>query len=191
MTAILMLVHLGLGCKKPVQETTPPIKDNSVEETVQEEPKKELPPSLPEEILELSTNFQKVFFELDSYILSEPSQVALAENVQILQDHLGIRIEIQGHADERGTTDYNLVLGQQRAETVSTYLNVSGVAASRLKVVSYGEERPLNSSNSEQAFTQNRRCEFVIIWRGDSPVMGSDEAEEGETTNESPSESKE
>jgi len=101
-----------------------------------------------------------------------------------MQKHSDIKLEIQGHADERGTTDYNLVLGQQRAESVANYLSATGIAPSRLKVVSYGEERPLQNDNSEQAFTQNRRCEFVILWSGESDVRGSDESPDESPTTE-------
>ena len=173
MNVILMLVHLGFGCKKPVQETPPPVIENPAPAV------KDIAPNssqLPIEILELSSNFQKVFFDLDSYVLSVSSQEALDQNVQIMQKNADIRLEIQGHADERGTTDYNLVLGQQRAESVGNYLLANGIAPSRIKVVSYGEEEPLKQGNSELAFTQNRRCEFVIAWGGESEVKGSDEA---------------
>ena len=168
-----LLFLAQLACKKPVQETPPPVTVEP-EPVVVEEPN-QAPSKLPPEVLQLVQNFQKVYFELDQSILSEDGEQALGQNVQILQENPNIRIEIQGHADQRGTTEYNLALGQRRAETVAKYLSVSGVDSSRLKVVSYGEERPLMEAPSESAFSKNRRCEFVIVWGGETGVKGSDE----------------
>ena len=101
----------------------------------------------------------------------------LPENAEIMQKHPDIRIEIQGHADERGTTEYNIALGQRRAKAVSDYFVAQGIAPSRLKIVSYGEEKPLTAEQNEMAYSKNRRCEFVIIWGGEAEVKGSDESE--------------
>ena len=170
---LILLAHLA--CKKQVQETPPPVPAQP-DPVVVEEPE-QAPSNLPEEVLQLVQNFQKVYFELDQSLLSDDGEAALGRNVQILQENPDIRIEIQGHADQRGTTEYNLALGQRRAATVAEYLSVSGVDASRLKVVSYGEERPLMEEPSESAFSKNRRCEFVIVWGGKTDVKGSDEAD--------------
>ena len=177
MNPLFLLVHLGLACKKPVKETPPPVETAPVVEPEAKEEVKAAPSQLPAEIMQLVQNFQKVYFDLDAAVLSEDSKAALSQNVTILQKHADIRLEIQGHADERGTTEYNLALGQRRADTVAKYLSASGIAPSRLKVVSYGEEKPLSLDGSESAFSKNRRCEFVIVWGGEG-IKGSDESSE-------------
>ena len=109
-------------------------------------------------------NFQRVYFDFDSATLADDSKAALAENAGIMAANPDIKIELQGHADERGTTDYNLALGQRRADAVRRYLSAQGVAGSRVTVVSYGEEKPLDSRSFEGAWTKNRRAEFRITW---------------------------
>lgn len=112
---------------------------------------------------QLVANFERVHFSLDSATLSTDAKDALRANASILQEHPTLRIEVQGHADERGTIDYNLALGQRRAITVVDYLTTSGVSGDRLAVVSYGEERPLESGLGETAWAANRRAEFRIL----------------------------
>ena len=121
---------------------------------------------------QLLENFQRVFFDTDSSRLSSGSQSALRSNAQILEQFPRIEIEVQGHADERGTIDYNLALGQRRGEAVINFLRREGVAPSRLKVVSYGEERPLASGSGQTAWAKNRRAEFRVL-NGDASVVGT------------------
>lgn len=111
----------------------------------------------------LVRNFQRVFFSTDSSTLTTDSQDALRENAMILKTFPRIQIEVQGHADERGTIDYNLALGQRRGKAVLDFLNAEGVAPSRVAIVSYGEERPLDSGSSQSAWAKNRRAEFRVI----------------------------
>ncbi|MEN0062946.1 MAG: OmpA family protein [Myxococcota bacterium] len=121
---------------------------------------------------QLVENFQRVFFETDSSRLDTGSQDALRANARILEAFPRIEIEVQGHADERGTIDYNLALGQRRGESVVDFLRREGVAPSRLKIVSYGEERPLDRSNGTSAWAKNRRAEFRVL-TGDAQVAGT------------------
>ena len=100
-----------------------------------------------------------MYFELDSSSLSSPVQSALDESMDCLQARGQIRLE--GHADERGTTDYNLALGQRRAEAVQRYLLNHGIPMARLPVVSYGEERPLDTGHNEAAWARNRRVDMI------------------------------
>jgi peptidoglycan-associated lipoprotein len=119
----------------------------------------------------LVDNFSKVHFATDSASLDAGGQAALTENARILRDHGQIKVEVQGHADERGTIDYNLALGQRRANAVVDYLVSQGVAPSRLPIVSYGEERPAASGSTEVAWAENRRAEFRVI--GGEGVQGT------------------
>ena len=132
-------------------------------------------PSTKEEAVEtMRANFQRVQFDTDSAELSAESKRALNANASIMQRYPDIRIEIEGHADERGTTDYNIALGEKRARTVSKYLVEKGISPRRITVVSYGEERPLDRKPTEMAYTANRRAEFRITF-GDAPVSGTTE----------------
>ena len=74
-----------------------------------------------------------------------------------------MNFQIEGHCDERGTDEYNLALGERRANSTRKYLISLGIEASRISTISYGEERPLDSENSEEAWTKNRRAHFVIL----------------------------
>jgi peptidoglycan-associated lipoprotein len=104
----------------------------------------------------------RVSFDLDSAMLSTSTKAALDKVARIMGKNSSVRIEIQGHCDDRGTTGYNMGLGSRRAGAVNRYLKGKGVDQSRLKTVSYGEERPLASGGYESAWSQNRRAEFRV-----------------------------
>jgi peptidoglycan-associated lipoprotein len=164
---ILSIVAMAspLGCKKKPPESEPTVL------APPPPPKSEAPP----EVQEMVKNFERVFFDFDSSALDDQSKSALKDNATIMSEHTDIKLEIQGHADERGTTDYNLALGQRRANAVLNFMSSNGVASSRLKVVSYGEERPLTEGHSESAWAQNRRAEFIITYKGPEPIKGTNE----------------
>ena len=104
----------------------------------------------------------RVNFDYDSAALSSSTKAALDDVASIMGKNSSVRIEIQGHCDDRGTTGYNMGLGSRRATAVKRYLRRKGVDESRLKTVSYGEERPLASGGYESAWSQNRRAEFRV-----------------------------
>ena len=171
MTSLFLSLILGFACKKKPKIAAPVVAEPVVEKPVVEEPEK---PSPQTEIVErLSANFQRVYFESDQSLLNDESKNALDENISIMQTETALKIEIQGHADERGTTEYNVSLGQKRAERVSQYFTMQGIAPSRIKVVSYGEEEPQVSGNYEEAWSKNRRCEFIIVWSDNPDIKGS------------------
>lgn len=109
-----------------------------------------------------SASLRLVHFDYDRYNLTEEAQQALKNNVEWLQKNKNIKIQIEGHCDNRGTPEYNVALGQKRAEAVRSYFIDLGISAKRLSMVSYGEEKPLNFEETEDAWFQNRRAEFVI-----------------------------
>ena len=111
---------------------------------------------------EVKANFARIHFALDSSRLDAEAQSALAANARILKEHPTIRVEIQGHADQRGTVDYNLALGMRRADGVQRSLSAMGVETSRVQTISFGEERPIASGSTETAWSKNRRCEFRV-----------------------------
>lgn len=162
---LVLLSFAAFGCKKTPPVTETPVISATPDPTA-------APQRLPSEIVELAQNFSRVYFDLDSATLSGSAKSALDANVAIMSKRPDIKLEVQGHADERGTTDYNLALGQRRAQSVYRYMKSNGIAQSRVKVVSYGEERPLRNGSAESSWSQNRRCEFVITW-SDNNVDGS------------------
>jgi outer membrane protein OmpA-like peptidoglycan-associated protein len=104
----------------------------------------------------------RVFFELDHAGLSNSAGDLLDSKVSCYQAASG-KINVEGHADERGTTDYNLALGQRRADSVLMRLVGTGLTPSRLHTLSYGEERPLDAGHGEEAWSQNRRAEIRLL----------------------------
>jgi peptidoglycan-associated lipoprotein len=104
---------------------------------------------------------QNVYFELDRYDLTPEALQTLADNSRVLKAHSDARVVVEGHCDERGTVEYNLALGDKRAKAVRDYLISLGVNPSQLLTISYGKERPLDSSQTESAWARNRRAEFA------------------------------
>ena len=105
------------------------------------------------------------FFAFDASTLDSDAQDALQQSATWLRSHPEFRIRIEGHCDERGTEQYNLALGDRRAETAASYLATLGVARSRIETVSYGEERPFEEGSDEAAWAQNRRAHLVLNGR--------------------------
>lgn len=104
-----------------------------------------------------------VNFGYDSSTLDSENQRKLAANAEWIKARGNIVVQIEGHCDERGSVEYNLALGERRAKAVRSMLVSLGVKADRLRVVSYGEEKPIASGDSEEAYSQNRRANFVPL----------------------------
>jgi peptidoglycan-associated lipoprotein len=102
------------------------------------------------------------FFEYDSAELGSEAQAALNSNAEVLKKYSTWTITIEGHCDERGTAEYNLALGERRAGAARAYLVSLGIAADRLRTVSYGKEFPFDPGHAEGAWSKNRRAHFVI-----------------------------
>jgi peptidoglycan-associated lipoprotein len=109
-------------------------------------------------------------FDYDQAAIRQNDQGTLDRKASILGANPNVKIQISGHADERGSDEYNLALGNRRAAAAKRYLENKGIDASRMDVVSYGEERPLNQGHDEAAYAQNRRDEFTITSGGDNLV---------------------
>jgi peptidoglycan-associated lipoprotein len=105
---------------------------------------------------------EDIYFHYDDAELTSDAQKLLKEKAQWMKDNPGIRAIIEGHCDERGSNEYNLALGDRRAEKAKTYLIILGISASRLTTVSYGEERPVDTGKTESAYAKNRRAHFVL-----------------------------
>ena len=109
-----------------------------------------------------------VYFSTDSVELSPEAQQTLANQARWLQQYAQYTITIEGHADERGTREYNIALGAKRSQAVRTYLSQHGVTAARIRTVSYGKERPVAVCNDISCWSQNRRAQTVLNSRADA-----------------------
>jgi peptidoglycan-associated lipoprotein len=103
-----------------------------------------------------------VYFEYDSNELTAEAQEKLRTKAAILRANPGLQLQVEGHADERGSTEYNLALGQRRAETVREFMAGFGIEGGRVSTISYGEERPIVEGSEESVWARNRRAEFSI-----------------------------
>lgn len=115
-----------------------------------------------EEKAAIEAGLQDVFFGYDQWVLSDPGMEALNLDAQWLKDHPGAVMKVEGHCDERGTADYNMVLGEKRAKTARGYLIESGVAPKQVAIVSYGKARPFCSDPAESCYQQNRRGHVLL-----------------------------
>jgi peptidoglycan-associated lipoprotein len=178
--ATLLVLLIGNACAKkppPVAKPTPPpppMSDTTKGPPAPPTPVSEPRPVPPEpvaaddiagrdiESINKNSPFQPVFFALDSSDIDSAGQQSLNTNAEILKKYNSWVITIEGHADERGTAEYNLALGERRAMSARTYLVSLGISGDRLRTVSYGKEFPFDPGHSEAAWEKNRRAQFVL-----------------------------
>ena len=103
-----------------------------------------------------------IHFDYDQSSLNEEARATLEKHALWMQNHREAKVMVEGHCDERGTVEYNLALGNQRAQATRDYLVSLGVAADRLRTTSYGKERPLDAGHDEAAWARNRRAHFAV-----------------------------
>jgi peptidoglycan-associated lipoprotein len=167
------ILPLAQGCKKKPPTTTaearPPVEQPAPETRVP--PPATGAPREPVETEVLATDISELnkkgylkdaFYDYDQSDLRDDARTALASNAEWLKRYPSIQVLIEGHCDERGTSAYNLALGDRRANAARDYLDSLGVAASRVRTVSYGKERPFCTESTEDCWQQNRRGHFVI-----------------------------
>lgn len=118
-----------------------------------------------EEKAAVEAGLQDVFFGYDQWTLSEEGMEALNHDATYLKDHPGAVLRIEGHCDERGTSDYNMVLGDKRAKVARNYLTTAGVSPKQIAIVSYGKERPFCFDRDESCYQQNRRDHMLLSTR--------------------------
>jgi peptidoglycan-associated lipoprotein len=111
---------------------------------------------------ELRKAIEKIYFDFDSSTLSDSARQTLAKNSALLKQNPRIRILVEGHCDERGSDEYNLALGERRAQTAVNYLKTMGIQLDRLSTISYGKEKPADPGHNDSAWAKNRRDEIVI-----------------------------
>lgn len=119
-------------------------------------------PGIEGKVLE-SALLKDIHFDFDRYDIRPEDAEIMKENAALLSKNSNLKIQIEGHCDERGTAEYNLALGQRRANSAMTYLVSLGIPAGRLSTISYGEEKPLDPAHTEEAWAKNRRDHFVIL----------------------------
>ena len=123
----------------------------------------EIPATSMTEEQDFKAHVQDIFFDYDNYdIRSSDAQPTLAKDADFLLQHPNIKVVIGGYCDERGSNEYNIVLGQNRAQSTKTALVTAGVAADRIRVISYGKEKPFCTDSTEECWQLNRRAGFTI-----------------------------
>jgi len=175
--AFLLVGTLGLAaaCKKKPPTTTEGAKPGetpSRPETTVQPPSTTAPggvesAELPADVREINARgyLKDAFFDYDKSDLRDDARTALAADADWLKKNRTIQFLIEGHCDERGTSEYNLALGDRRANAAKEYLVSLGVDASRIRTVSYGKERPFCNQSSEDCWQQNRRAHFLVTAR--------------------------
>jgi len=106
---------------------------------------------------------KRIYFPFDQSVITGAAADTLKENAASMKANSNMKVLVEGHCDDRGTNEYNIALGERRARTTLDYLVSLGVSRNRLEMKSWGEERPLSSGQSEDAYRRNRRAEFVIL----------------------------
>ena len=166
----------GIGAVQPngSQQVTPPdsttyhltakgaggTQEATARVTVNQPPPPPPQPTVTDQEL-FSQNVKDVFFDYDKYDIRPDQQGSIQSNAQFLAQHSNVNFTIEGHCDERGSTEYNLALGDNRATAVKNALVQAGVNGSRIKTISYGKEKPFCTASNEQCWQQNRRGHFV------------------------------
>ena len=153
-SAALLSLAMLAGCESGAGEAKPPSVANADSGTGA------LIATAPSELdinARLANVGDRVHFDLDRYELGNEAQSTLRQQAALLQSHPEVAVTIQGHADERGTREYNLALGERRADSVRNYLIALGIPGERISVISYGKERPECAEADESCWAQNRR----------------------------------
>lgn len=156
--AVFFTAPVLFGCAKKAVRTDAGV---SMEEKAAPPTAKTGAPGVSAAPAEAAEQLSDVYFDFDRYAVREDGLKTLDKNAVLLASDKNIRVVIEGHCDERGTEEYNIALGEKRAAAVRKYLAIRGVDASRIKVVSYGNERPFCDVHDEECWQSNRRAHFV------------------------------
>lgn len=163
---IVMLAVLGLlsacATTETPQESSPSALDSSSSPAELDEPTPHDSTLTPDTGGDMSIAERTVYFGFDEHSLNAQAQANLDAVAQYMKDNSGVQVKLEGHCDERGSTEYNLALGQRRAQAAKDYLMQLDIDGNRLPTISYGEENPAVEGNNEAAWSQNRRVEFIL-----------------------------
>lgn len=155
---------LSVGCaKKVAREEAPPAAEAAPPPAAEEAapPAAEAAPAV-EAPAVAERALQAIYFDFDKSDIRPDAKTTLDENTEWLKANSGVSIQVEGHCDERGTDEYNLALGERRAHSTKAYLGSQGINEDRLTTISYGEERPADSGHNEEAWSKNRRADFIV-----------------------------
>ncbi len=180
--ALTTLLSIAASCskdKKKVEEPAPKATYEPAEKPAATDGTKSKTEVVDGDLRDAILALRRVHFPYDSSTLVPASREALADAASKLTKYPEVAIFVQGHSDARGTTEYNVALGDRRGQIVSDYLSRAGIGVDRLKVVSYGEEQPLVTAGDAAAMSKNRRVDFKLM-RGDVQLV----IEEGTTLND-------
>jgi len=160
LTSMICLIALLSACAKPAVMDAEPVAA-PVEAPAAAETAASVAEATSVTMTTLSgSQLESVYFDFDSHTLSAAARQTLERNAALLNQTADLVIVVGGHCDERGSDEYNLALGEQRANAVKSHLSTLGVSAGRMKTISYGEERPAVIGTDEAAWSQNRRAAF-------------------------------
>jgi len=167
MAAILLAsTALVAGCGKKKVEELPPVAEGTEGQTPTDPNAGvgQIVPGSQEDFLQTVGQYgDRIFFDTDKFNVDAEDQSTLQRQAQWLAQYPNVRVTVEGHADERGTREYNLALGERRANSAKNYLASLGVDSSRVQTVSYGKERPQALGSDEQSWAQNRRAVTVTV----------------------------
>ncbi|MFL6843292.1 MAG: peptidoglycan-associated lipoprotein Pal [Allosphingosinicella sp.] len=169
--ALAAALALSAGCGKKAPKQLPPPPQESTDSGTSADDQnanaggvgnENLPGSRGAFLQAVGIGGDRVFFDTDQYDLDDRDRATLDSQARWLQANANVRVTIEGHCDERGTRDYNLALGDRRANAAKNYLAARGVSPSRMTVISYGKERPEALGSDEDSWAQNRRAVTVL-----------------------------
>lgn len=174
--ALMVMALIVTGCAQKQVQTAPPVTTGTTTDRMLSEEEKrriaeeELARAERDRLLReqerMAGILKDVLFDFDSYAISN-TELPKIEGVSVyMKQERGVKMVVEGHCDERGTVDYNLALGQKRAESVKSYLIKFGIEPSRVRTISYGKELPLEAGKTEEAWAKNRRAHFTIDKKG-------------------------
>ena len=162
--AVTLASALALSaCKKEAPADLPPPPQNQVTPTPTAPPQTGPVPGTQQHFAQQMQGRDTIYFDTDKFDIDAEDQAALRQQAQYLRQFANVRATVEGHADERGTREYNLALGERRANAAKNYLVSLGVPANRITVVSYGKERPVALGSNEQAWARNRRAVTIVL----------------------------
>ena len=153
---VIPVMLFSVSCQKKVVDATPePVAEQKEEVVVVKE--EAVVYKAPDVVMQ-----EDIYFDFDKSTLTPAAQDNLLQKAEWLRENSDATVTIEGHCDERGTNEYNLALGDRRAESAKAFLIDLGIDPSRLTTISYGEERPVDPRNMEEAWAKNRRDHFVV-----------------------------
>jgi peptidoglycan-associated lipoprotein len=163
--AAVILIATGLaGCGRKAPPALPPAPVEAG--TAYEQPSDESSLDALRRDFVAQAGSDSVYFDLDSSVLDDRDRATLDAQARWLAAHPGVTVTVEGHCDERGTREYNLALGDRRAAAAKNHLESRGIAPSRMRVLSWGKERPAALGSDEASWAQNRRAVTILVSRG-------------------------